>query len=436
MGTSAEEEPEVAHTVLFVVLDGLADDPVPELGDRTPLAAAATPNMDALARGGAQGLVTVVGEGIAPESDVAVMALLGFDPAKDHPGRGPVEAIGAGLDLQEGELAWRCNFATVGDWPELTDRRVGRDLDAEEAQAFAEVVNAEVELPDATFEFRATVGHRGVLVIRSDSGSLRPVTNTDPAYRREGSIGHALESFEMRVDEAHPVDGEEDDDAARRAAELTNAFTRRAFEALDANDLNRQRREAGRLAANVILSRDAGTRLPSQLRPLGERFDARFGCFVEMPVEAGISRLVGMEEIPAAQRNGSAGEQYRAWAEKAAEVAGDFGVLYLHLKGPDIPAHDGDHEAKREIIEVIDDAFFGHLEPALEDAVLLVTADHATSCVRAAHTDDPVPYLVHGPVESDDTDAFSEEQAARGSLPHRTGMDLMPYVVDLRVLRR
>lgn len=422
----------MAKTVLFVVLDGLADDPVPGLDGRTPLAAAGTPNLDALAAEGAQGLVTVVGEGIAPESDVAVMALLGFDPAKDHPGRGPVEAVGAGLELEDGDLAWRCNFATVGEWPELTDRRVGRDLDAGEAEAFADIVNREVELPGASFEFRATVGHRGVLVVRPDDGPLRPVTNTDPAYRREGSIGHALEDFEMRVDEAQPVDGEEDDEAAQRAAELTNLFTRRAFEALDRSDLNGQRREDGRLPANVILSRDAGTRLPSQLRPLGERFDARFGCFVEMPVEAGISQLVGMEEIPAAQRNGSAAEQYRAWAEKAAEVAGDFEVLYLHLKGPDIPAHDGDHQAKRDIIEVIDDAFFGHLEPALEDAVLLVTADHATSCVRAAHTDDPVPYLVWGPVEGDDTTAFSEEQAARGALPRRMGMDLMPYVVGLR----
>lgn len=422
----------MVQTVLFVVLDGLADDPVPELGDRTPLTAAATPNLDALARGGAQGLVTVVGEGIAPESDVAVMALLGFDPSVDHPGRGPVEAVGAGLELEEGDLAWRCNFATVGEWPELVDRRVGRDVDADEAAALADIVNDEIELPGATFDFRATVGHRGVLVIRPDAGALRPVTNTDPAYRRQGSIGVALERFDMRVGEAHPVEGEEDDEAARRAADLTNLLTRRAHEVLDGCEPNRRRREEGRLVANVILARDAGTRLPTQLRPLGDRFDARFGCFVEMPVEAGISRLVGMEEIPAAQRDGSAAEQYRAWAEKAAEVVADFDVLYLHLKGPDIPAHDGDHDAKREIIEVIDEAFFGHLGPALEDAVLLVTADHATSCVRAAHTDDPVPYLVHGPVEPDDTDAFSEDQAARGSLPHRQGVELMPYVVGLR----
>lgn len=422
----------MAPTVLFVVLDGLADDPIPELDRRTPLEAAHTPNVDALAREGAQGLVTVVGEGIAPESDVAVMALLGFDPAVDHPGRGPVEAVGAGVEVHEGDLAWRCNLATVGDWPELVDRRVGRDLEADEAEAFAEIVNREVELPGATFEFRATVGHRGVLVIRPDDGDLRPVTNTDPAYERRGSIGVALEGFEMRIDEARPVQGEEDDEAAQRAAELTNTFTRRAFEVLDASERNQRRREAGRLPANVILARDAGTRLPEQLRPLGQRFDARFGCFVEMPVEAGISRLVDMEEIPAAQRDGSAAAQYRAWADGTAEAVHGFDVLYLHLKGPDIPAHDGDHDAKREIIEVIDASFFGNLGPALDDAILLVTADHATSCVRAAHTDDPVPYLVHGPVEADGTTAFSEDEASRGSLPHRQGTELMPYLVDLR----
>lgn len=422
----------MADTVVFVVLDGLADDPVAALGGRTPLAAADTPHLDGLARAGAQGLVTVVGEGIAPESDVAVMALLGFDPEVDHPGRGPVEAVGAGLQVGEGDLAWRCNFATVADWPELADRRVGRDLDSDEAAALAELVSREVELPGATFDFRATVGHRAVLVIHPSDGALRPVTNTDPAYRRHGSIGVALETFDMRVEQARPVDGEQDDEAARRAAELTNLFTRRAHEVLDGCELNRTRRQQGRLAANAILVRDAGTRLPAAVRSLGDRFGGRFGCFVEMPVEAGIARLVGMEEIPAAQAGASPAAQYRAWAQTLAEVRDEFDAVYLHLKGPDIPAHDGDHHAKRAIIEVIDEAFVGHLGAVLDGAVLLVTADHATSCARAAHTDAPVPYLVHGPVAPDATEAFSEEQAAVGALPHRQGSELMPYAVGLR----
>lgn len=421
----------MSRPVLFVVLDGLADDPVPELGDRTPLQAAPTSNLDRLAAEGAQGICTVVAEGIAPESDIAVMALLGYDPAEAHPGRGPVEALGVGMEFRDGDLAWRCNLATVSEWPQLADRRAGRDISAEEAEALAALVNREVSLPDATFELRATVGHRAALIIRDASGPLRPVTNTDPAYERRGSLGHALEHFDMRLDPARPVAGEEDDARAIRSAELTNLFSRRAYEALERSPINADRRAADRLPANVVILRDAGSQLPD-LTALPERFGRSFGCFVEMPVEAGISRMVGMDEIDVPADEEEPGRRYRSWAEQAVASAQDHDVLYIHIKGPDVPAHDGDAGAKRDIIATIDEAFFGALQDLLDDDVtLLVTADHATSSVRAAHTDDPVPYLVHGPVDSDATEVFSEPAARDGSLPHRRGMELMPWVLEL-----
>src|ERR671935_1499521 len=113
--------------LLYVCLDGLADDPVPELGDRTPLEAARTPFLDSLARQGRTGVVTTVGPGIAPESDIAVFAILGYDPREEHPGRGVVEAVGVGMDFRDGDLAYRVNFATC-EWPAIVDRRCGRAL--------------------------------------------------------------------------------------------------------------------------------------------------------------------------------------------------------------------------------------------------------------------------------------------------------------------
>jgi 2,3-bisphosphoglycerate-independent phosphoglycerate mutase len=418
--------------VLFVVLDGLGDDPVPDLGERTPLEAADTPHLDVLARDGAQGLCTTVGEGIAPESDIAVMALLGYDPAHDHPGRGPVEALGVGMEFRDGDLGWRCNFATTDEWPHLADRRAGRDLDDAEAAALAREVMDEVDLPDATFELRATVGHRAALVIRDRRGPLVPVTNTDPAYERRGSLGVALETFDMTLDVARPVDGEADPERAERAADLTNLFTRLSHEVLDGSEVNTRRRAEGRLPANVLLCRDAGTGLP-EVTTLPERFGRSFGCFVEMAVEAGISRLVGMEEVAVPGDEVAPAERYRRWAEQAIASSADHDVLYIHIKGPDIPAHDGDWARKRDVIAEIDDTFFGTLVPGVAGrATILVTADHATSSIRAAHTDDPVPYLVHGPVEADASRTFGEREAAeRGALPHRQGMELMPWVVNL-----
>ena len=116
------------HKLLYVCLDGLGDDPIPEFGGRTPLEAAATPALDELARRGSTGIVTTVGEGIAPESDIAVFAILGYDPREEHPGRGVVEAVGSDMEFHDGDLAYRVNFATA-DWPHIVDRRVGRDLD-------------------------------------------------------------------------------------------------------------------------------------------------------------------------------------------------------------------------------------------------------------------------------------------------------------------
>ena len=99
--------------ILYVILDGLGDDPIPQFNGKTPLEAAATPHLDRLAREGRNGYVTTVGEGIAPESDIAVFAVLGYDPREHHSGRGPLESLGAGLDVSDGDLAYRVNFATV-----------------------------------------------------------------------------------------------------------------------------------------------------------------------------------------------------------------------------------------------------------------------------------------------------------------------------------
>src|SRR5438105_583695 len=113
--------------LLYVCLDGLGDDPIPELGHRTPLEAAETPFLDSLARRGRTGDVVTVAPGVAPESDIGVFGILGYDPREEHPGRGVLEAIGIGMGFAGGDLAYRVNFATA-DGQEIVDRRVGRDL--------------------------------------------------------------------------------------------------------------------------------------------------------------------------------------------------------------------------------------------------------------------------------------------------------------------
>ena len=414
----------------------MGDDPLDALGGKTPLEAAKTPNLDRLASEGRNGYVTTVGEGIAPESDIAVFAVLGYDPYEHHTGRGPIEAVGAGIDLNDGDLAYRVNFATVeqtGEGWTIVDRRVGRDLTSDEAHALAEEVQREVNIPNADFEFRATVGHRGVLVLRSEEGPLSAeVENSDPAYGREGALGVAKETFDNKVVHVTPVAGYENDDAAKRAADLTNQWLRAAFEVLDRSEVNEKRRATNKMPGNFILSRDGGDHLPD-LVPFKEKFGPEFGCFVEMPVEIGIARLTGMGEVEA-PTGIPAAEQYEAWATLALEAIEGYDGLYIHIKGPDVPAHDGDHEGKIASIEEIDSIFFTRLLDGLDlrKTIVAVTADHSTSCARKAHTDGPVPLLVSGGgVSSDAVGTYGETASRQGAMGHLKGPEIMPNLVSL-----
>jgi 2,3-bisphosphoglycerate-independent phosphoglycerate mutase len=189
--------------------------------------------------------------------------------------------------------------------------------------------------------------------------------------------------------------------------------------------VNVRRRAAGGLAANGILLRDAGDHLP-QVPPMGKRFGVRLACVVEMPVERGIARFLGMDivEIPP-------GQGYRAWAAKALEAMVAYDGMYLHLKGPDEYGHDGDYEGKRSSIERIDADFFGPLlDTAPAGWIWAVTADHATPCEPRAHAADPVPLLVVGNGR-DGLGRFTEEEAAKGSLGTLRGTAVLPLLIDL-----
>jgi 2,3-bisphosphoglycerate-independent phosphoglycerate mutase len=415
--------------LLYVCLDGLGDEPHPDLQNRTPVEAASTPFLDDLARRGRNGLVHTVGRDIAPESDIAVFAILGYDPAEEHPGRGVLEALGAGMDFRDGDLAHRVNFATA-EGELIVDRRVGRDLSSGDAHALANEVNGNLKLPSATFELRATIEHRGAVVIRSPDGPLSAnVSNTDPAYAKLGTLGVALEEFEDRVAWSLPLD---DTEEARRSAELTNELVRASALILDASEVNRRRREEGRLPGNLILTRDAGDHIPRP-QPIQERFGPSWGCFVEMPVERGIAMVLGMGEVVAPSPP-DPDQRYSAWASLAADALEGFDALYVHIKGPDIPAHDGRALDKRDICEVIDRSFFGEVLPRIDptDVLVAVTADHATSCLRKAHTADPVPLVVAGRrVQADGATSFGERAATDGAIGTIRGVDILPRLTAL-----
>jgi 2,3-bisphosphoglycerate-independent phosphoglycerate mutase len=419
--------------LFYVVLDGAGDRPNPQLRSKTPLQYAHKPNIDKLAKRGVTGLVYTVSEGIAPESDVAVLSILGYDPFVHHTGRGVLEALGAGLDFEDGWLALRCNFATIDMELTIVDRRCGRTLTTSEAVELAKAINEEVKLDGATFTFKSTIGHRGVLVIKRLDGPLSSnITNTDPAYERVRGLGIAKAKSEAKVAKCRPLD---DSHEAAIAAKLVNEFTTKAIEVLERHAINSERRRKGLLPANVILCRDAGHERP-RLKSMSELYGLKMACLAEMPVERGIAMAAGMEVVPIPPMLGRAEVDYRLRAESSLEALYKYDGIYVHLKGPDEPSHDGDPLRKAKSIEDIDEHFFGVVVKNLnlDDVVIVVTSDHATPCTLRAHSDDPVPILMAGGVvEPDEVDKFDEESCKRGALGVIKGTEIMP--IATRYLR-
>ena len=420
--------------LIYTVIDGLGDLPTEEFDEKTPLEFAETPNMDSLASRGRLGLMYTVGRGVAPESDVAVISILGYDPYKYHVGRGPLEAYGAGLEIRDGDLALRCNFATLGEGRRIIDRRVGRSLTTEEASKLAEAINRLIKLEShpAEFKFKNTVGHRGVLVIKSHTGPLSAnISNTDPAYERVAGLGVAKAEVQMILEDCKPLN---DSESARISAMLVNEFTMKSHQVLENHEINRRREAEGKLKANVILTRDAGDKLPKFFN-INERYGVRFACLVDMPVERGIARLAGMHAIELPPPSGDLKHDCTLRVEKLLSVLDSFDCFYIHIKGPDEPGHDGDFIRKAETIATIDKYFFGELLPKinLDEVIMCVTADHSTPCKLKAHSDDPVPLLIAGNgVKSDGIKEFSEKSCRKGSIGIlKSGATLMPLLMSI-----
>ncbi|MCP8323670.1 MAG: alkaline phosphatase family protein [Candidatus Methylarchaceae archaeon HK02M2] len=417
--------------LIYILLDGVGDKPDPELNWITPLEAAHTPQLDSLARGGISGLVYPVGKDIPPESDIAVFHMLGYNFKEGYAGRGVIESVGAGLSFEDGNLAIRANFATIDKDEIIMDRRVGRNLSSEEAKKLATSINKYVKLsyPKTTLNFVSTVAHRAVLVIKVENMRLSSnISNSDPAYLRLKGVGVAKVRKEEEVLKLEKVQALDEKSETQLSADLVNEFTKKSIELLREHPVNVKRDEKGEMPANAILLRDAGNSLP-RLEKLNEKYGLSFVCILDMPVERGIARLTGMVEVE------SGGiEDYELKAEKTAELLDRYDCVYVHIKGPDEPGHDGDAIRKKKVIESIDSKFFNNLLERIDlnKVVIAVSADHSTPCQIRSHSADPVPILISGKsITNDGTCRFTEKEAAKGSLKILKGFQVLPLIISL-----
>lgn len=420
--------------LIYVAIDGMGDLPIKSLGNKTPLEVAETPNMDSLAKTGQTGLMYSVKKGVAPESDVAVISLLGYDPFKYSTGRGVIEAAGIGLKMKDGDLALRCNFATLGEGKNIIDRRVARSLSTEEATELTKAVNKEVKLESypATFEFQNMLGHRAVLLIKSKAKPLSSnITNSDPAYTIINGIGVAKADVEMVLQTCEPTDNTQ---AAKVSAALVNEFIDKSHRLWENHPINVKRAAEGKLKANVVLTRDAGHLLPKFFN-INEHYHVNFACLADMHAERGIAQLAGMESSLLPPPSGNLQKDCEVRVKALLEALPKHDCFYIHLKGPDEPGHDGNCTLKTQIISAIDKYFFGPLlqQISLKDNLICITTDHATPCILKVHSDTPVPVLISGDhLGNGKATKFSEKECAKGSLGTiERGCELMPKLMEL-----
>src|SRR5919198_370522 len=238
--------------LIYVLLDGIGDLPHPSLGNSTPLEAAYTPNMDKLAMNGCMGNVISVGKGIAPQSDIAVFNMLGYKFRNgSYVGRGVIESIGCNIDFRDGDLALRGNFATIDNDLRLVDRRAGRDISKEEAQAICETLREKVTFgdKDASIVIEPTIAHRLVIRLRHSRVRLsEKVTNTDPAYDKIDGIGVAKPTSNKMVIQKSIV--QDDNQSSKISANLINEFTEQVLKLLKDHPINQGRIKAGKNPMN------------------------------------------------------------------------------------------------------------------------------------------------------------------------------------------
>ena len=333
----------------------------------------------------------VVGEGIVPNSDTGHLSLLGYDLKKHYPGRGPLEALGAEMSLNEGDIAFRANIATVESDLTVVDRRAGRIKgDLSELEDLVNSIDIGMD-----FEFKHTVDHRGAFILR---GAGKIVSDTDP-HKENTKILKAK--------------------GQKKAAGAINLFTKKCYEVLGKLPMNRERD----LPANMILLRGAG--LYKKVPSFYEMHKLKGAVIATVALVKGVAHFTGLDIIEVEGANGTEDTNIHGKFKTAIDALENYDFVLVNVKATDNFGHDGNFEGKVRMIQKID-AQLGILENALDDCVLAVTADHSTPVEEESHSADPVPICIAGNgVKSDGVQKYSEYDCAKGGLKRINGIDLM-----------
>lgn len=404
---------------ILVIGDGMADNPVPQLGNITPIEKASTPVMDKLSAEGQVGSVLNVPIGLPAGSDTAILSIFGCDPRVCYTGRAPLEAAAGGISLKPGDVAYRCNMVCFedGDMPAEEKRILSHSAGSIEGHESIAIINALFDIP----EFAKAAEKAGIKVYPS------------PSFRHM-AVQTAADIKGIKLIPPHDHLGEKIGallPSGCQNAETLKELMLLAHRLLDKHPLNRQRRASGKMPANGIWFWAEGTAvaLPSFSEKYGDG-----GVISAVPLCHGIARLTGLRPIHVEGATGELETNYEGKAQAALEALKESDFVAVHVEAPDECTHNGDLEGKLQAIEWLDSRV---LRPLLEglkaegwDYRILILSDHKTLTSTRGHDGDPVPFILYDSRKTEGSGLPYSERSGEKGLYVAAGTALMGMLFE------
>lgn len=398
---------------LVLLCDGMADYPVPELGNRTPMGASDTPNMDKLAEKSVIGLVKTVADNMKPGSDVANLSVLGYDPQVYYTGRSPLEAGSIGIDMKDTDVSFRCNLVTLSDEEKYEDKTIldycADDISTEEARELVEYL--EKHLGNDEFKLYSGVSYRHCLIW--NNGTLE-VGNLTPPHDITGKP----------IKEYIPTH--------KNAQKLYDMMVK-SYDLLKEHPVNKAREANGLRPANSMWLWGEGVR--ASLMPFTEKYGLKGSMISAVDLLKGIGKFSGMNVVHVPGATGYMDTNFEGKAEAAIkEFKNGQDLVYVHVEAPDECGHRYEIENKKKSLEIIDEKILGPVLEALEeydDYKVLIMPDHATPLSLRTHTNDPIPFLIYKKSNPTIGGEFTEEGAKASGIFIENGHKIMEYFINL-----
>jgi len=392
---------------ILILGDGMADYPVPELEDKTPLQVANKPNMDMIAAKGRNGLLKTVPENMTPGSGNAILSVLGYDPTVYYTGRGPFEATARNIKLDENDVAYRCNLITEEDGI-LIDYSAGHITNSESAELI-EALKKQLKKPDHV-EFFAGLGYRHFLILRNYLH--KEIVECTPPH---DAIGMEISKILPKAETQE----------AQGTGELLSRMILESKKLLENHPVNISRRKAGKRAGNMIWPWGGGR------KPVMPTFKQKYGVdaavISAVDLVKGIGVYAGMKIVEVPGATGLYDTNYEGKAEYALDALENSDMVFVHVEAPDEAGHSRDYGLKVKTIEDLDKRLLGHIVDELkEDCVIAVLPDHPTPIRIGTHTRDPVPFAIYSPsTNADWVKKFDEDSAKKGECGLIEGEEFM-----------